>query len=51
MFSTCHPCSYDSEGIEYAKFLDHQFEALFGDFDIKSFIMKIGKTQEQQDQE
>lgn len=40
MFSTCHPCSYDQESIDYVKRLDHQFEGLFGDFDFKKTILK-----------
>ena len=48
MFNTCHPCSYDEQGIQYSKFLDHQFEALFGDYDIKSFIMNKEKTADSQ---
>ena len=40
MFSTCHPCSYDQESIDYVKRLDNQFEGLFGDFDFKKTILK-----------
>ena len=44
MYSTCHPCSYEEESIQYTKRLENQFEALFGEFDFKTSIMQNGNS-------
>ena len=48
MLNTCHPCTYDEEGISYSKRLQNQFEALYGDFDFKSTIFDPA-TQSEED--